>query len=412
MNTFSYLFLFFLAASFTTQLWLSLRQGSHVSQHRAEVPDAFQENISLEDHQKAADYTLAKGGIGRLELIWGSILLLGWTLGGGIDFLDHLLRDMAWTTEWTGAALFISMLLISGLLGLPFELYQTFVIEERFGFNRTNTRTYILDKLKGLILMMVLGLPLLWVILSLMEHSGSNWWLYVWMVWTGFMLLMLWAYPSLIAPMFNKFTPLDDETLKERIESLLSRCGFTSKGLFVMDGSKRSGHGNAYFTGFGNNKRIVFFDTLLKGLEPDEVEAVLAHELGHFHHQHVRIRLIVSILTSLASLALLGWLINQTWFYTGLGVETASSYMALLLFMLIAPVFTFFLGPISSALSRRHEFQADVYAAEQASAQSLVHALVKMYRDNASTLTPDPLYSAFYDSHPPAPIRIAHLDAL
>jgi STE24 endopeptidase len=376
------------------------------------VPDAFAGQIPLADHQKAARYTLAKGGFGRIELIWGGLLLLAWTLGGGLNLLDQAWRTLDWSAEWTGAALFISLFMIGAVLDLPFDLYRTFVLEERFGFNKTTPKLWIMDKVKGALLMFVLGLPLLWVVLTLMENAGEQWWLYVWLVWSGFMLLMMWAFPTFIAPLFNKFTPMEEGSLKARIEGLMERCGFSSNGLFVMDGSKRSSHGNAYFTGFGNNKRIVFFDTLLKGLSENEVEAVLAHELGHFRHHHIRIRLAVSMVTTLLALAALGWIMQQHAFYTGLGVEQVSTYMALLLFMLVSPVFTFFLAPVSAAFSRRHEFQADEYAAQQSSAQALITALVTMYRDNAATLTPDPLHSAFYDSHPPAPIRVAHLQGL
>jgi STE24 endopeptidase len=288
-------------------------------------------------------------------------------------------------------------------------LYQTFVIEERFGFNKTTLTTFIGDMAKQTLLMLILGVPLAWAALWLMQESGQLWWLYLWLLWTGFSLLMLWAYPAIIAPLFNKFTLLDDENLQQRIQSLLDRCGFKSQGIYVMDGSRRSGHGNAYFTGMGQNKRIVFFDTLLKTLEADEIEAVLAHELGHFKRKHVQKRIMTMILMSLAGLALLGWLIEQSWFYQGLGVQQPANHLALLLFLMVSPVFTIFLQPLFSWFSRRHEFEADDYAATQASAADLIRALVKMYKENASTLTPDPLYSAFYDSHPPAPVRVAHL---
>ena len=412
MNTYTTLFICFLAASFAVQLWLSLRHSGHIGRHRRAVPEAFADQVPLADHQKAADYSIAKGRIGRIELAWGTLLLLAWTLGGGLELLDNFWRTMDWSPEWTGASVFFTLMLFSGFFDLPFDIYRTFILEDRFGFNRTTVKTWLSDKIKGIVLMLILGLPLLWVVLTLMENAGENWWFYVWLVWSGFMLLMMWAFPTFIAPLFNKFSPLEDETLRDRIEKLLERCGFSSNGLFVMDGSKRSSHGNAYFTGFGSNKRIVFFDTLLDSLDENQVEAVLAHELGHFKHRHVQIRIVVSILSTLAALAVLGWLMQQSDFYTGLGVTTPSTYMALLLFMMVSPVFLFFLNPISSALSRRHEFQADDYAAQQSDANALVQALVTMYRDNASTLTPDPLHSAFYDSHPPAPIRVAHLQAL
>ena len=303
----------------------------------------------------------------------------------------------------------ISAFMIMALLELPFSLYQTFVIEERFGFNKTTLTTFIGDMAKQTLLMLILGVPLAWAALWLMQESGQLWWLYLWLLWAGFSLLMLWAYPAVIAPLFNKFTLLDDENLQQRIQSLLDRCGFKSQGIYVMDGSRRSGHGNAYFTGMGQNKRIVFFDTLLKTLEADEIEAVLAHELGHFKRKHVQKRIMTMMLMSLAGLALLGWLIEQSWFYQGLGVQQPSNHLALLLFLMVSPVFTIFLQPLFSWFSRRHEFEADDYAATQASATDLIRALVKMYKENASTLTPDPLYSAFYDSHPPAPVRVAHL---
>ena len=295
------------------------------------------------------------------------------------------------------------------ILELPFSVYHTFVIEERFGFNRTSAATFAADLVKQALLMLLLGVPLAWAALWLMQESGRLWWFYLWLLWASFSLLMLWAYPAIIAPLFNKFTPLEDQTLQQRIQSLLDRCGFRSQGIYVMDGSRRSGHGNAYFTGLGRNKRIVFFDTLLKTLETDEIEAVLAHELGHFKRRHVQKRIVTMMLTSLGGLALLGWLIEQTWFYQGLGVQQPSNHLALLLFLMVAPIFTVFLQPLASWFSRKHEFEADDYAAEQASAADLVRALVKMYKENASTLTPDPLYSAFHDSHPPAPVRVAHL---
>jgi len=303
----------------------------------------------------------------------------------------------------------VSAFMIMALLELPFSVYHTFVIEERFGFNKTTLTTFIGDMAKQTLLMLILGVPLAWAALWLMQESGQLWWLYLWLLWASFSLLMLWAYPAVIAPLFNKFTLLDDENLQQRIQSLLDRCGFKSRGIYVMDGSRRSGHGNAYFTGMGQNKRIVFFDTLLKTLEVNEIEAVLAHELGHFKRKHVQKRIMTMMLMSLAGLALLGWLIEQSWFYQGLGVQQPSNHLALLLFLMVSPVFTLFLQPLFSWFSRRHEFEADDYAATQASAADLIRALVKMYKENASTLTPDPLYSAFYDSHPPAPVRVAHL---
>jgi len=409
MNTFSWIFLLALGVSLVLKLWLARRQLHNVAANRARVPDAFADSIQLEAHQKAADYTITNTLQGQLELVYNSLLLVGWTLGGGLQWLDSSWQQFDWGTIPSGVAMLISAFVIMALLELPFSLYHTFVIEERFGFNKTTLTTFIGDMAKQTLLMLILGVPLAWAALWLMQESGQLWWLYLWLLWTGFSLLMLWAYPAVIAPLFNKFTLLDDEKLQQRIQSLLDRCGFKSQGIYVMDGSRRSGHGNAYFTGMGQNKRIVFFDTLLKTLEADEIEAVLAHELGHFKRKHVQKRIMTMMLMSLAGLALLGWLIEQSWFYQGLGVQQPSNHLALLLFLMVSPVFTIFLQPLFSWFSRRHEFEADDYAATQASATDLIRALVKMYEENASTLTPDPLYSAFYDSHPPAPVRVAHL---
>jgi len=409
MNTFSWIFLLALGASLALKLWLARRQLQNVAANRARVPDAFADSIQLEAHQKAADYTITNTLQGQLELVYNSLLLVGWTLGGGLQWLDSSWQQFGWGGIPTGVAMLISAFMIMALLELPFSVYHTFVIEERFGFNKTTLTTFIGDMAKQTLLMLVLGVPLAWAALWLMQESGQLWWLYLWLLWASFSLLMLWAYPAVIAPLFNKFTLLDDENLQQRIQSLLDRCGFKSRGIYVMDGSRRSGHGNAYFTGMGQNKRIVFFDTLLKTLEVNEIEAVLAHELGHFKRKHVQKRIMTMMLMSLAGLALLGWLIEQSWFYQGLGVQQPSNHLALLLFLMVSPVFTLFLQPLFSWFSRRHEFEADDYAATQASAADLIRALVKMYKENASTLTPDPLYSAFYDSHPPAPVRVAHL---
>jgi STE24 endopeptidase len=409
MNSFSWIFVVALAAYLALKLWLAQRQIRHVSEHRAAVPQAFADRIALADHQKAADYTLSNARQGRLELVYSTLLLLGWTLGGGLQWLDSNWRGLGWDTLPSGVAVLVSTFLIIAILELPFSVYHTFVTEQRFGFNRTTPGTFVADLLKQTLLMLILGIPLAWAALWLMQESGRLWWLYLWLLWASFSLLMLWAYPAFIAPLFNKFTPLENQGLRQRIQSLLDRCGFRSQGIFVMDGSRRSGHGNAYFTGLGKNKRIVFFDTLLDTLEAAEIEAVLAHELGHFKRKHVQKRIVTMMLTSLAGLALLGWLSEQTWFYQGLGIQQASNHLALLLFLMVAPVFTVFLQPLAAWFSRKHEFEADDYAAEQASAADLVQALVKMYKENASTLTPDPLYSAFHDSHPPAPVRVAHL---
>ncbi|UCC55670.1 MAG: M48 family metallopeptidase [Gammaproteobacteria bacterium] len=409
METFTILFVVALAASLLVQLWLARRQQVYVGTHRKQVPDAFSERVDLEEHRKAADYTVAKTRFGMLQLIYASALLLAWTLGGGLELLDQLWRSFGLGPLSSGVGLMLSAMIIMGLLELPFDVYHTFVIEERFGFNRMTPAIFVTDLLKQTLLMVVIGAPMLAIALWIMEVSGGLWWLYVWLVWMGFTIVMFWAYPAVIAPLFNKFSPLENETLKKRIQALLDKCGFRSKGIFVMDGSKRSGHGNAYFTGFGRNKRIVFFDTLVDSLEPEEIEAVLAHELGHFKLKHVQKRLLSTAALSLAGLALLGWLAKQDWFYNGLGVSMQSNYMALMLFMMIAPVFTFFLHPLLARLSRKHEFEADDYAVTQSSGDDLVTALVKLYRENATTLTPDPLYSAFHDSHPPAPVRISHI---
>lgn len=411
MNSFSWIFLAAVTAYVSVRLWLAQRQIRHVSAHRAHVPPAFADRIGLGDHQKAADYTLTNTRQGRLELVYSVLLLLAWTLGGGLQWLDSSWQRLGWEPVATGVAVLLSTFLIIGILELPFSIYHTFVIEQRFGFNRTTVGTFVSDLIKQTLVMLVLGGPLAWAALWLMQQSGQLWWFYLWLLWTGFSLLMLWAYPAIIAPLFNRFTPLEDSALQQRIQSLLQRCGFTSRGIFVMDGSRRSGHGNAYFTGLGSNKRIVFFDTLLNSLEGPEIEAVLAHELGHFKRRHVQKRIATMMLASLAGLALLGWLSTQTWFYQGLGVQQPANHLALLLFLMVAPIFTLFLQPLASWFSRKHEFEADDYAAEQASAADLVRALVKMYRENASTLTPDPLYSAFHDSHPPAPVRVAHLSS-
>lgn len=412
MSLFTSIFILFLVASTLCRLWLSLRQTRHVSAHRAQVPAPFTRQISLEDHQKAADYTNAKAQLGRMETVYDALLLVGWTVGGGIALMQSLVDTTGLTGLFSGVAMIIAVLILSSLLSLPFSIAQTFGIEARFGFNRSTAALFIADMLKGLVLTLLLGAPLLAAVLWIMSHTGELWWVYAWAVWSGFGLLMFWAYPTLIAPLFNKFEPLTDETLKARVEALLDRCGFHSKGIFVMDGSRRSAHGNAYFTGIGNNKRIVFFDTLIGTLEPLEVEAVLAHELGHFRKRHVRKRLVWSLISSLVGLAILGWLKTETWFYSDLGVPMASDQAALLLFIMITPAFSYFISPLSAWFSRKHEFEADAYAASQSDANALVEALVKLYRENASTLTPDPVHSAFYDSHPPAMIRIQHLHDL
>jgi len=412
LNAFSWLFLAALAAATLTRLWLARRQVAHVRAHRDAVPPGFAEVMPLAAHRKAADYTVAKSRLGVLDLLVGTLVLLALTLGGLLRWISQ---------QWAavlepgglghGVALVASVVLLLSLLDLPFSAYRTFVVEERFGFNRIAPALFLADLAKHALLGAALGLPLLLLVLWLMQRMGEQWWLWVWLAWTGFNLLMLLAYPAFIAPLFNKFTPLADAQLAGRIEALLARCGFRSNGLFVMDGSRRSAHGNAYFTGFGAAKRIVFFDTLLARLAPGEVEAVLAHELGHYRRHHVWKRIGVMFALSLGLLWVLGRLIDQPWFYDGLNAGAPATAMGLLLFVLVMPSFTFFLQPLGSLYSRKHEFEADAYAAVHASAAELVRALVKLYQDNASTLTPDPLHSAFYDSPPPAATRIARLQA-
>jgi len=411
METLSILFILALLLSLFIQLWLSNRQSNAVLAHRASVPEAFAEQITLEQHQKAADYTSSKLRIGKIELVYGSILLIAWTLGGGLDFIDTLIRQYEFNEITTGLIVIFSIMLVSAIIDLPFTLYRTFKIEQHFGFNRMTAAQFIKDMLMQTALTLVLAVPLIAGILWLMEDASPIWWVYVWAALLSFGLLISWIFPTFIAPLFNKFMPLENEELRERITALMKRCGFASNGIFVMDGSKRSSHGNAYFTGIGKNKRIVFFDTLLETLEPNEVEAVLAHELGHFKHHHVRKGLILNAVITLVGLAILAWLIKQEAFYTVLGVSHASTYMALVLFSMVMPLFSIYLTPIMSYLSRKHEFEADDFAAEQSQPQILIKALVKLYRDNANTLTPDALYSAFHDSHPPAPVRVAHLSA-
>jgi STE24 endopeptidase len=412
MPVFTLIFIAALFVATATRLWLARRQLRHVRAHRDAVPRDFAEHIALDSHQKAADYTCAKTRLDIVHVILDAILLLIFTLGGGIQALADLWQGLLGVGLWRGVALIASVLVISGLLELPLSLYRTFVIDARFNFNKMTLGLFLADLVKQLLIGAMLGIPLLLGVLWLMERMGPNWWLYAWLAWMSFNLLILLLYPTVIAPIFNKFTPLQDQALATRIETLLQKCGFKSQGLFVMDGSRRTSHGNAYFSGLGASKRIVFFDTLLSRLNHDEIEAVLAHELGHFKRHHVLKRIAAMFALSLAGLWLLGWLMPQPWFYEGLGVSTRSTATALLLFLLVSPVFTFLFHPLSSLLSRKHEFEADRYAAENASAEQLIHALVKLYNDNAATLTPDPLHSLFYDSHPAASQRVAHLRAL
>ena len=414
MQTFTLIFLIALVLTTLTQVWLAARHIRHVRTHQDKVPDEFASQINLIDHQKAAEYTCAKTRISYPSIVLHGVLLLALTLGGGLNALSVFWANWVSDPLMHGMVLIISTFVIMSLADLPLSYYRTFVIEERFGFNKMTPIMFFTDLLKQAILGLLLGVPLLLCVLWLMEKMGNDWWLYAWLAWIAFNLFVLAIFPTWIAPLFNKFTPLEDATLKTRIEQLMNKCGFKASGLFVMDGSRRSNHGNAYFTGFGKTKRIVFFDTLLARLNAAEIEAVLAHELGHFKHRHVIKRIVISFVMSLAFLGLLGYLMQQDWFYTGLGVSVdsvPSTAMALLLFFLVMPVFTFLFHPISSLYSRKHEFEADAYAAQNASSHDLIRALVKLYQDNAATLTPDPLHSAFYDSHPPASIRVAHLQS-
>lgn len=414
-HAFSILFVSFLVITLTVRFWLGSRHIRHILAFRSAVPPQFAEKIPLAAHQKAADYTIAKTKLGMVMLLVSTAVLVGFTLLGGLQLLSVTILKLTGAGMTYQIALLVGFGFISGTIDLPFEYYKQFVLEEKFGFNKMTLGLFITDMVKGILLGAAIGLPLIWVILTLMDKSGDLWWLYAWLVWSGFQLLMLVLYPTVIAPLFNKFTPLTDDSLRARIENLMQRVGFASKGLFVMDGSKRSAHGNAYFSGFGGAKRIVFFDTLLSRLAPEEIEAVLAHELGHFKLKHIVKRIVVMFAMSLAFLALLGYLKTQAWFFTGLGVNpmlgASNDAMALILFMLTLPVFTFLFSPLMSISSRKHEFEADAFAAKYTKAQDLVSALVKLYEDNASTLTPDPIHSAFYDSHPPATTRINKLIA-
>jgi STE24 endopeptidase len=397
------------------RFWLATRQIQHVARHRQAVPAAFASAITLAAHQKAADYTVTKTRFGLLELAAGTVVLMGWTLLGGLNAVNQALVSWLGTGMVQQLALIVAFVLVGGILELPLSLYQTFVIEERFGFNKMTFKLWLLDLLKASLLGALIGLPIAALILWVMGAAGQAWWLWAWCIWMGFNLLLLLIYPTFIAPLFNKFKPLEDETIKARVTALMQRCGFAAKGLFVMDGSRRSAHANAYFTGFGASKRVVFFDTLLGKLSPGEVDAVLAHELGHFKHRHILKRIVSLFALSLAGFALLGWLASQLWFYTGLGVNPnltgPNNALALLLFVMVAPIFSFFISPLLALFSRKHEFEADAYAVAQTSGADLASALLKLYEDNASTLTPDPLYVKFYYSHPPASERLTRLAA-
>ncbi len=410
-NFFTFIFLFAILASVIALLWLNFRQDRAIKISFNEVPEGFKETITLEDHQKAGRYTQAKLLANHFEIIFSTIVLLIWTLGGAMNWLDVFWHEKISDPIWLGTVFILSIMLIASFIDLPFSIYRNFILEERFGFNRMTIKTFTSDLIKELILTLALGMPLVYAILYLMNMSaiGDYWWIYVWAILSLFTIIMMWIYPTFIAPIFNKFKPLENNSLRNRIDSLLERTGFGSDGIFIMDGSKRSSHGNAYFTGIGRNKRIVFFDTLLKGMEDEEIEAILAHELGHFHHKHVRQRIVSSFIFSFISLALLGYLIKQGWFFHGLGISEPSAHTALVLFSLTLPVFSFFITPISNLISRKHEFQADAFAASHTDANDLISSLTKLYRENSSTLSPDKYYSAFHDSHPSAILRIARL---
>ena len=409
-NLFTLIFLLAILTSVVSLLWLNFRQDRAIKESFNEVPGNFRSDISLKDHQKAGSYTQAKLLVSHFEIIASTVVLLLWTIGGGISQLDTFWREITPSAPLIhGSAFILSIMLIASLIDLPFSFYRNFVLEQKFGFNRMSLATFFGDLVKELLLTLIVGIPMIYVILFLMNATGSAWWVYVWLTISFFSLTMMWIYPTFIAPIFNKFKPLDNQSLNVRIDDLLQRTGFKNDGIFVMDGSKRSSHGNAYFTGLGKNKRIVFFDTLLNGMEDNEVEAILAHELGHFHHKHIRQRLISSFVFSLISLALLGYLIEQQWFFIGLGVPQPSDHTALVIFSLILPVFSFFITPFSNRISRKHEFQADAFAARHTDANDLISSLVKLYKENSSTLSPDKYYSIFHDTHPSATLRIERL---
>lgn len=412
--TFFFIFIILACASVAIKCWLSLRQMSYVKAHRDEIPSDFKGQVTLSNHQRAADYTVAQQKLSIYENLWSLLILLGWTVLGGLNVLSQNLAHYIGNNIGYGISLLLLFFFINGLLGLPWSWWSTFKLEHRFGFNNMTLGLWLKDLIISTVVGMVLGIPLLALVLWLMAAAGSFWWLWAWLAFAAWQLLLMIIFPVWIAPLFNKFKHLDDQTMLQRATALMQRCGFKAKGFFVMDGSKRSAHSNAYFTGMGKSKRVVFYDTLLNKLNPDQMEAVLAHELGHFHHKHITKRIVVVMLLSLLAFALLGWVSTQSWFFNALGIEPNlalihHSALALILFMLASPVFTFFISPIAAQLSRKDEFQADAYACEKANGNALKEALLRLYEENASTLTPDPIFAGFYYSHPPAVERLEHL---
>ncbi|SFV56719.1 CAAX prenyl protease 1, putative [hydrothermal vent metagenome] len=407
-NLWTIIFIIAVSLFLIISLWLSKRQKQSIKNNYQKVPNEFSEKISLKEHQKAGDYTLAKLKINNIELVFSILVVFAWTLFGGLNIVNTFWQGQEELIQ--GTLFMVSVILIGSLIDIPFNIYRTFILEEKFGFNKTTMKTFIIDLVKSMILSLVFLTPILYFVLYLMANLGEYWWFFVWLTLLSISIMAMWIYPTFISPLFNKFTPLKEGELKQKIKKLLSENGFNSDGVFVMDGSKRSSHGNAYFTGFGKSKRIVFFDTLLKGMTNDEIIAILAHELGHFHHKHIRTQLIVSSIIMLISLAILGFLMKQSWFFSGLGVESISIHMALMLFLLTSSYFTFFITPIMNGLSRKNEFEADNFASKKASAKDLISSLIKLYKENSATLTPDKYYSLMHDSHPNASLRIANLN--
>ena len=410
MEFFTSIFLLFLSAYILTMLWLNFRQKKSIQSSFNVVPPSFQKDISLKDHQKAGLYSLDKLKVDNFEILFSSLLLVLWTIGGGIDLINNFWASHSHEGLSGGVFVILSIMIISSLLGLPVNYFRTFKIEEKHGFNKSTTSLFFSDYVKQIIIFtLIFGSFISFVVLWLMNYMGQYWWIYTWAFISLFSLIMIWVYPTFIAPLFNKFSPLSDKELEIKIKSLITKSGFQSNGIFVMDGSRRSSHGNAYFTGMGESKRIVFFDTLLKDMSHDEIEAILAHELGHFHHKHIRKNIVSTFLATLIGLALLGYLIDQEWFFSGLGITEVNNHNALIVFTIVAPVFTFLISPISNMLSRKHEFEADNFAATHTDAKNLISSLIKLYKENASTLTPDKIYSTFHHSHPPASERIGEL---